>query len=174
MNEPQSQPQSRICGYNGCPVELDADQLFRHCESCRILKAANAARFLIDPCSPILDVKEYQGQTQTLLTELTGEEILRYMEKLEEQYLNVCKLVKLHGLTASHKKPVQTAAEFVETIRKNIGDDFLLAKEARGAAKKQKESAKAETKIQKLAKMLNMSESQAKLWMSDATEDEGF
>lgn len=165
---PSPTTSERICGYNGCRTVLAEDQLFRNCEPCRILKAANAVRFLLDPCSPILNETAYKGEAQTLLTELTGEEILRYMSKLEEQYLNVCKLVKLRGLSASNKKPVQTAAEFVEEVRRNLEPQSLRSRIEKKSTKK------TESKISKLAAMLQTDEAGARAWMAGAAEDEGF
>jgi len=159
----------RRCGYNGCPVELSNETIWRHCETCRKLKAANAIRFVLDPNSPLLTSKEYELERKSRLTEMSGDEILRFMQLLEDEYLYVCKLVKLKGLTpGGAKKPVKTAAEFVEEVRANLAGGTVRAKiQAKSATK-------ADTKIQKLMKLLNTDDPEvARKWMAEDS-DEGF
>lgn len=166
----------RVCSYNGCVTQLSDEQLFRHCETCRKLKAANAIRFVLDPESPLLTSKEYAVQEQTLLTEMTGDEILRFMQVLEDNYLSVCKIIKLRGITAGSKKPVaRTASEFVTDVRSALTGDALRDKEIKKDIAKAKINAKALTGYAKLAKQLGISVDEARVWMTrDADEDEGF
>lgn len=168
--------ETRRCLYNGCSTPLGDEQLFRHCETCRKLKAANAIRFVLDPESPLLTSKEYAVQEQTLLTEMTGDEILRYMQVLEDQYLAVCKIIKLRGITAGNKKPVaRTASEFVNDVRGAHTGDALRDKEIKKAIVQSKIKAKALTGYEKLAKQLGCTVDMARAWMTkDADVDEGF
>lgn len=163
----------RMCRYNGCQTTLIPEQLFRHCEPCRRLKLANAIRFVLDPESPLLSAVEYANERQTRLTEMTGEEILRHMQLLEDEYLYVCKIVKLRGITGGARKPVKTTNEYIEEVRSNLADDFLLAREHKKAEAKAKVAKKQSSKATQLAKALGMTEQAALAWMND-TEDEGF
>ena len=108
--------QVKRCKYPTCNNDIAADSQFEYCEKCRAIAARNGVALCIDPCAPNELERRYEV-TQTLLHNLTGEEILKTAQRIEHIYLEFQKTIKLHNLEQGIKKVFKPIAEVVEEQR---------------------------------------------------------
>lgn len=129
---------TKQCKYPNCENVLLADSEFDQCERCRTLSVRNAQTILLDPRSPINDREaEITGR---MFHNMTPEEKINYVAKLERHYLEVRKHV--NGMEVSRHR----AAKFEEALK-----DQSTKRAAPKAPKLVKQK---ETRQQKLEKML--------------------
>lgn len=157
----EDRPQAtKKCAYTTCENQIPANAEKNLCEKCRAFAARNAIALRLDPVTPMA-FDRIGCVEHTLLTNMTGEEILRYAKNLEEHYLEVQKVIKLHKLEKDSPRTLKTYEEQINEARSAVEAVSVRAKI-------QKKSAKIkETRMQRLVRTLGCSEKEAKRIMDD-------
>lgn len=107
------------CNFRGCINELSSDAAFTLCETCRTLYVSERVTLLSDPFSSrATNVKD--AITSQLITAMSGSEVLALQTNLQYLYLEVCKIVKLHGLEQAtpRSRAKLTEGEEIEKARR--------------------------------------------------------
>jgi hypothetical protein len=123
------------CKYPTCDNTISADSTFEYCEKCRSLAARNAIALCIDPCCPNELERRYEV-TQTLLHNMTGEEILRTATRIETIYLEFQKTIISHNISQNVRKPFKPLPEQIEEARNKNTEAASTEKRLRSKADK--------------------------------------
>lgn len=124
---------NNICAFQNCGAELPTDSKFTFCERCRIIDNRNRIALVTDPHSPLPSA--YRGHVQALITQMTGEEMVRMIEDWEKVYLEFCKMRKLYA-PEGQKRVKLTLVEEVEETRRAVVKQDIKATLAKKVAKK--------------------------------------
>lgn len=139
------------CAYESCTTELPEGHQFNMCDPCRALSNRNLIALRQDPASPFSDRHDLLFDKQ--LTQMSGEEILRWYEKLEADYHNAAKYIKLYQLAPSKSKAFKSLAEQVEETRatqRNNAAESEARRIQRNIEKNKKKRASKEEKLRDL------------------------
>lgn len=160
------QPQSvKRCKYPSCDSEILADSPFEYCEKCRCMAARNAVALRIDPCAP-KDMERGNEVVYTVLQNLTGDEILNTVRRIEEVYLQFQKFIKVNNVESSNKRAVKPTSEIIEEQRRRNELEAPVTKRLQAKADKGKKQRS--TRLDKLREMFpNMSIDELKKMMDD-------
>lgn len=150
----------RKCAYEKCPNVIPAAHAFVHCDVCRTLITRNSLTLLLDPHSPHPSVTSSQGVFAQLITNLTGEEMIRSVEKMEAAYLAMQRHIHLYKVGAAtpraNKSLVESLAE---------GRELVDAPKTRKIHMK-----KGEKRADKLTKLLGGDKAEARRLMGETFE----
>lgn len=131
---------TKACRYPQCPNRIAVGpDAFDYCETCRVLVARNAITLLLDPCAPRV-IERSASVEHAMLTNMTGEEIVAYVKRLEDHYLAVQKVAHLYKL--STRKPVKTLDDAIAEAR-TLGSTPKTRKEREKDARSAEEKKKA-------------------------------
>lgn len=123
---------SELCTYRNCPYE--AAEGFRYCDICRILDMSDALRICVDPTSPSPMAHLKEVVEQRIITRMTGDETLRFIQNLENVYLELCKVRLLLKPKATDRRIKLSLEEEISTGRASV--PTAKEKVAKKAAKK--------------------------------------
>lgn len=117
LSLPLSQlPQIKKCNFRGCITELAPDAAFNVCETCRVLYVSERITLLNDPFSSRIDVVKDTFIASNIVM-MTAQEVLNWQSNLQFMYLEICKIVKLHGLEPTSKRAKQSLEEQIDEAR---------------------------------------------------------
>lgn len=151
------------CVFANCGIELSPDSKFTLCERCRIIDNRNRMALVTDPHSALPSA--YRGHIQAVVTQMSGAEMVRYIEDQEKVYLEFCKLRKLYAPEASSRRVKLTLVEEINETRNAEAAVSVRAQVKKKAAKK------AESLIEKQMRTLGCDEKTAKRIFNDDYSD---
>lgn len=101
------------CEGEKCSNTLPLNSQFPYCEVCRTLISRNSLTILLDPHSPHpthTHLQRLHVHTQ-MLTALSGEEVIRLVQNLEDVYLNTKKHIMANKVETSTQRAKHTMGE---------------------------------------------------------------
>lgn len=147
-----------ICAFANCGLELPTGTAFTLCERCRVIDNRNRMALVTDPHSPLPSA--YRGIIQGVVTQMTGEEMIRYVTAQESVYLEFCKLRKLYAPEGT-KRIKLSLVEEIEDAR--AASDAMSIR----ATQSEKRDKKKKTVLDRQQKLLGCSEAEAKRIFND-------
>lgn len=134
------------CNYRNCDVELGEAPTFRICDRCRILDNRERLALIVDPTSPFwpgLAAKELTS----IITQMTGDEMLNMIQKWEHAYLEICKLRVSLVPQGSGRRVKISLSEAIDEAHESVE---RVATAARSIKKKAKTELEFAVKIDKV------------------------
>lgn len=123
------------CKYRNCQTDIGDAPTFRLCEVCRVLDNADRLRLVMDPTAKFRPVMAQQ-MVEVMITQMTGEEMLRFQSNAEFVYLEVCKAARLYSPAPTNKRVKMTLQEQIDEARSSVESNSIREKQIRSAVKR--------------------------------------